>query len=230
MYLPEHFHEAHPAALHALIERHPFATLVTRGAPGVDADHLPLVLDTGIGEHGRLRGHVARANPLWKSVTQGDDVLAIFHGPQAYISPAWYPAKQAHGKVVPTWNYGVVHAHGRIRFIPDDAEWLHRLLDDLTRRHEAGRAMPWRITDAPAGFIDRMRRAVVGVEIDITRLVGKHKASQHKPDDERRNIAQGLHEEYGLCQEDSGYLAGYPDSFDNASRLPPTKRHAGHLP
>ncbi|SDL20069.1 negative transcriptional regulator, PaiB family [Modicisalibacter muralis] len=207
MYLPKQFRETRASALHALIERHPFATLVTQGSDGLDADHLPFVLDADSGEHGRLRGHVARANPLWKSVSDNADVLVVFQGPQAYITPSWYPAKREHGKVVPTWNYGFVHAHGRIRFI-EDADWLYRLVDDLTNAHEAGREAPWHVQDAPADYIAKMSRAIVGVEIEITRLVGKWKASQHKPDDERQGIERGLHEESGLSRRDSGYLAG----------------------
>lgn len=207
MYLPEQFSESRCVALHTLIRRHPFATLVTLGTKGLDADHLPFVLDAESGEHGRLRGHIARANPLWKAVEDNAEVLVVFQGPQAYITPSWYPAKREHGKVVPTWNYGVVHAHGRIRFI-DDTDWPYRLVDDLTNAHEAEREAPWHVQDAPADYIAKMSRAIVGVEIKITRLVGKWKASQHKPDDERQGIERGLHEESGLSQRDSGYLAG----------------------
>nr|WP_297462017.1 FMN-binding negative transcriptional regulator [uncultured Halomonas sp.] len=207
MYLPEHFNETRPAALHALIRHHPFATLVTLGAEGLDADHLPFVLDADGSEHGRLRGHIARANALWKSVENEADVLAVFQGPQAYITPSWYPAKREHGKVVPTWNYGVVHAHGRIRFI-DDADWLYRLVNDLTNAHETGRDTAWQVQDAPAEYIAKMSRAIVGVEITITRLLGKWKASQHKPEDERQGIERGLHEQSGLSRRESSYLAG----------------------
>ena len=207
MYLPHQFQETRNAALHELIVHHPFATLVTQGAEALDADHLPFVLDADSGEHGRLRGHVARANPLWKTVEDNANVLVVFQGPQAYITPSWYPAKREHGRVVPTWNYGVVHAYGRIRFI-QDADWLCRLVGDLTNIHEAEREAPWHVQDAPADYIAKMLRAIVGVEIEITRLVGKWKASQHKPDDERLEIEQGLHEESGLSCRDSGYLAG----------------------
>ena len=146
MYVPRHFEESRPEILRAHIHAHPFATLVTRSAEGIDADHVPMELDAEPPPLGKLVGHVARANPLWQRAATDVDTLAIFHGPHAYVSPGWYPTKHETGKVVPTWNYSVVHAYGRLRFIEDRA-WLRALVERLTTRYEAGRPSPW--TTAP---------------------------------------------------------------------------------
>lgn len=190
MYLPAHFAESRVEVLHALIRERPFATLVTSGAAGPDANHLPLHLDADASPQGTLSGHVARANPLWRDAAE-KDVLAIFHGPQAYVTPAWYPTKHEHGKAVPTWNYVVVHARGRLRVI-DDAAWLRRELDRLVDSHEAGFAEPWRISDAPPDYIDKMLTAIVGIEIEITHLAGKWKISQNQPEANRAGVVAGL--------------------------------------
>lgn len=190
MYLPAHFEENRSEVLHALLRAQPFATLVTQGADGLTADHLPLQLEPGIGPFGALHGHVARANPLWRQAADSE-VLAIFHGPQAYVTPSWYPGKREHGKAVPTWNYVVAHARGRLRVI-DDAAWLRRQLETLVARHEAGFADPWRIADAPPDYIDRMLTAIVGVEIVITDLTGKWKTSQNQPAANRAGVIAGL--------------------------------------
>lgn len=192
MYLPAHFEESRSEVLHALLRAQPFATLVTQGADGVTADHLPLHLEPGVGPCGALQGHVARANPLWQQAADSE-VLAIFHGPQAYVTPSWYPGKREHGKAVPTWNYVVVHARGRLRAI-DDAAWLRRQLEALVARHEAGFAEPWQIADAPPDYIDRMLTAIVGIEIVITSLVGKWKISQNQPAANRAGVVAGLRE------------------------------------
>lgn len=192
MYLPAHFEESRSEVLHALLRAQPFATLVTQGADGVTADHLPLHLEPGVGPCGALQGHVARANPLWQQAADSE-VLAIFHGPQAYVTPSWYPSKREHGKAVPTWNYVVVHARGRLRAI-DDAAWLRRQLEALVARHEAGFAEPWQIADAPSDYIDRMLTAIVGIEIAITSLVGKWKISQNQPAANRAGVVAGLRE------------------------------------
>lgn len=190
MYLPAHFEENRSEVLHALLRAQPFATLVTQGADGLTADHLPLQLEPGIGPFGALHGHVARANPLWRQAADSE-VLAIFHGPQAYVTPSWYPGKREHGKAVPTWNYVVAHARGRLRVI-DDAAWLRRQVETLVARHEAGFADPWRIADAPPDYIDRMLTAIVGVEIVITDLTGKWKTSQNQPAANRAGVIAGL--------------------------------------
>ncbi len=192
MYLPAHFEESRSEVLHQLLRVQPFATLVTQGADGVTADHLPLHLEPGVGPCGALHGHVARANPLWQQAADSE-VLAIFHGPQAYVTPSWYPSKREHGKAVPTWNYVVVHARGRLRAI-DDAAWLRRQLEALVARHETGFAEPWQISDAPPDYIDRMLTAIVGIEIVITSLVGKWKTSQNQPAANRAGVVAGLRE------------------------------------
>jgi transcriptional regulator len=188
MYLPSHFAEERLDVLHDAIRAHPFATLITQGANGVTADHLPFLLQALAGKLGTLQAHLARANPAWQAAT---DVLVIFHGPHAYISPSWYPTKQEHGKVVPTWNYQVVHACGQLRVI-DDADWKRSLVDRLTRQHEATLPEPWQVADAPPDYIDRMLPAIVGIEIEITALQGKFKMSQNQPEVNRGGVIAGL--------------------------------------
>lgn len=190
MYLPSAFEQKDREALHALMRAHPLATLFSQGAEGPTADHIPLELDTGVGEHGVLRGHVARANPLWQQEA-GQTVLAVFHGPQAYVSPSWYASKALTHQVVPTWNYAVVHAHGPLQVV-DDAPWLLALVSRLTRQHEAGRAPPWAVSDAPADYIQTLLRAIVGFEIPLTRVTGKFKLSQNRSAADRAGVAQGL--------------------------------------
>lgn len=187
MYLPKHFAEPRNEVMHALMRAHPLATLITLGAQGLDANHIPLLLDE---KNGTLRGHLARTNPLWREA-DGLDVLAIFQGPECYITPNWYPAKQETGKVVPTWNYAVVHVHGRLRVI-DDAGWLRAQIDALTRQEEATRPLPWQVADAPADYIEKMLGAIVGIEIGISRLTGKWKTSQNQTADNRAGVAAGL--------------------------------------
>lgn len=190
MYLPAHFEETRSDVLHALMRERPFATLVTPGGKGLTADHLPLHFTAGVGPCGALQGHVARANPLWQHAADSD-VLAIFHGPQAYVTPSWYATKQEHGKAVPTWNYVVVHARGRLRVI-DDPAWLRGQMETLVAQHEAGFADPWRISDAPPDYIDTMLAAVVGIEITIADLTGKWKISQNQPAINRAGVVDGL--------------------------------------
>ncbi|MDP3082734.1 MAG: FMN-binding negative transcriptional regulator [Rubrivivax sp.] len=190
MYLPRHFEQADPAALQALMREQPLATLVTLGADGLSADHIPLEYDPAPGPHGTLRGHVARANPLWQHAA-GQPVLAVFGGAQAYVSPSWYPGKAEHHKVVPTWNYTVVHAHGVLQVI-DDAPWLRALVGRLTAHHEAAQARPWSVDDAPADFVAQTLRAIVGIELPLTRLVGKWKVSQNRSDADRSGVADAL--------------------------------------
>ena len=188
MYLPSHFEETRPEVLHALMRARPLATLVTNGADGPQADHIPLLLDSAAGV---LRGHVARANPLWRDLPAASDTLAIFQGEDAYISPSWYPSKQEHGKAVPTWNYVVVQAYGPLRSI-DDPLWLRGFLRTLTTEHETGMAQPWAIDDAPPDYIEKMLAAIVGIELRITRLSGKWKVSQNQSAANRQGVAQGL--------------------------------------
>ena len=191
MYLPSHFEEQRPEILHALIRACPLAAIVTRTADGVDANHIPVDLCPERGPLGALRGHVARANPMWRERIEDAETLAIFQGPSSYISPSWYPTKREHGKVVPTWNYVVVHACGPLRVI-DDPAWLRGQLEALVARHEAGSAAPWAISDAPPEYIDRMIASIVGFEIEIRRLVGKWKVSQNQPAPNRAAVAEAL--------------------------------------
>jgi transcriptional regulator len=191
MYTPQHFAESRTEVLHELIRRHPLGALIAATPDGLEASHVPFEIDAGSDAHGVLRCHLARANPLWKSLDAATQSLVIFQGEDSYISPAWYAAKQQHGKVVPTWNYIVVHAYGKPRVI-HDAEWLRTLVTQLTSRHEAGRADPWRVTDAPADYVDKMLQAIVGVEIEIKRLTGSWKLSQNRSAADRQGVVRGL--------------------------------------
>ncbi|WP_421280936.1 FMN-binding negative transcriptional regulator [Aeromonas taiwanensis] len=191
MYLPPHFAVTDPETLHQLMQAHPLGALITHGELGMDANHLPFELDAGEGKQGVLRAHVARNNPLWQEVKDGDEVLVIFRAADGYISPNWYPSKQAHHKQVPTWNYAVVHAHGRIR-VRDDARFVRRLLATLTRTHEAAEPTPWKMADAPRDYLEAMVAAVVGIEIEIDRLVGKFKLSQNKEEADRQGAIAAL--------------------------------------
>lgn len=196
MYNPKHFQEGRPEVLGAFMRAHPFASLVTLGADGLIATSLPLLWDPEPGPHGMLTGHIARPNPQGanahgKGAGQGVEALAIFSGPQAYISPGWYRTKREHGKVVPTWNYVTVHAYGPLTVI-DDAEWLRRLVTRLTDLHESFSAEPWKVTDAPDGFIDQMLKGIVGIEIPLTRVEGKWKLSQNRPEPDQAGAMAGL--------------------------------------
>jgi transcriptional regulator len=192
MYIPKHFEQPRTEVLHQLMRARPLATLITQTADGFDANHIPLHLSCESADSpGILRGHVARANPLWKEAGQNHQVLAIFHGPDAYVTPSWYPSKAETGKAVPTWNYAVVHAHGALRII-DDANWLRAHLDALTASQESGFAHPWQVSDAPEDYISNMIKAVVGIEITITRLSGKWKLSQNQPAQNQAGVIAGL--------------------------------------
>jgi transcriptional regulator len=179
MYVPPHFEESCPERLHALIAEHPLGILVTHGASGLDANHLPFEVETREGSLAALHTHVARANPIWRDLASGDEVLVVFRGPDAYISPNWYPSKHEHHRQVPTWNYLVVHARGRVT-VRDDERYLRGLVGRLTKRHEASQPRPWRMADSSPEFIERMLASIVGLEIAITGLVGKSKLSQNK--------------------------------------------------
>lgn len=191
MYVPAHFDEPRTEVLHARIAQHPFGTLVTHGNSGLDANHLPFELAAAEGPLGVLRAHVARANPVWQDVANGDEVLVVFRAGDAYISPNWYPSKHVHHKQVPTWNYMVVHAYGRITVL-DDERFLRGLVGRLTRTHEAAQPAPWKMGDAPADYIDTMLKSIVGLQIDITRLVGKSKIGQNKDTEDVRGAGEAL--------------------------------------
>jgi transcriptional regulator len=191
MYVPAHFEENRPAVLHQLIVDQPFGTLVTTGPNGLDANHLPFEFTAGEGPLGTLRAHVARANPVWQEVAENPDTLVIFQGPAAYISPTWYPSKHETHRQVPTYNYMVVHAHGKI-VVHEEEAFLRGLVARLTRTMEANEPKPWKMGDAPADYISQMLGAIVGIEIEVTRLVGKWKLSQNKEARDRRGAAEGL--------------------------------------
>ncbi|HYS67340.1 MAG TPA: FMN-binding negative transcriptional regulator [Paraburkholderia sp.] len=210
MYMPAHFEENRPEVLHRLIAEQPFGALITTGPNGLDANHLPFdaELTAGGGDAQRvpaaddlkpvpaqtrciLRAHVARANPVWQEAAANPEALVIFQGPAAYISPNWYPSKHDAHRQVPTYNYMVVHAHGRI-VVRDDEAFVRGLVARLTRKMEAGEPVPWKMGDAPADYISQMLAAIVGLEIEVTRLVGKWKLGQNKPAADRRGAAETL--------------------------------------
>lgn len=191
MYVPSHFDEPRTEVLHDLIRQHPFGTLVTHGANGLDANHIPFELLPAQGALGTLTAHVARANPVWQELADGAEVLVIFRAGDAYISPNWYPSKHEFHRQVPTWNYMVAHAHGRIT-IRDDERYVRGVVARLTRTHEAAQPAPWKMGDSAPEFIDTLLKAIVGLEIGITRLVGKSKLSQNKELRDLRGAGEAL--------------------------------------
>jgi transcriptional regulator len=198
MYLPAHFAESRPDVLRELVARHPLGLLITqRRDGGLDANPVPFVLDNDAdGAPTILRAHVARANPLWSNAREDAEALVVFQGAQGYVSPAWYPSKAEHGKVVPTWNYMMVQARGRLRAI-DDKNWLRAFVGRLTDLHEAARPTPWAVDDAPADFIETMLGAIVGIEIELSALAGKWKVSQNRSAADRAGVVEGLRKEGG---------------------------------
>lgn len=196
MYIPAQFEEKRSEVMHGLMREHSLGTLVTMTTSGLNANHIPFEIDATQGEFGVLRAHVARSNPLWKDYSKDVDALAVFQGAQCYISPSWYPTKEEDGRAVPTYNYMVVHAYGPLRVI-DDAEWVKAQLERLSNGHEANRPHPWRIADAPAEYIEKLLRAIVGIEIPLSRLVGKWKVSQNQPEVNRAGVERGLREQGG---------------------------------
>jgi transcriptional regulator len=201
LYLPAYFEESRTDVLHGLMRARPLATLVTLSDSGLLANHVPVETVSEPLPHGMLRGHIARANPLWREYRTGAEALAIFQGPQAYISPSFYPSKQETGEVVPTWNYAVVHARGTLRFVHDGA-WLRALVSRLTDAHEAPRQMPWKIEDAPPTYIEKMLTLIVGFEFSIAGLTGKWKLSQNHPTANRLGVQKGLRDAAGAESRD----------------------------
>ncbi|MDB5772365.1 MAG: FMN-binding negative transcriptional regulator [Burkholderia sp.] len=193
MYVPSQFEEQRPEVLRQLIHQHPLGALVTLGQDGLNANHIPFEFDPGPAPFGTLRAHVARSNPVWSDFANDVEAMVLFQGAQAYISPSWYATKQENGKVVPTYNYMVVHAYGPMRVI-DDPAWLLGLVERLTGRHEADRAGPWKVSDAPRDYVDKLLGAIVGIEIPVSNLVGKWKVSQNQPPANRAGVARGLQE------------------------------------
>ena len=193
MYIPKHFAEPRDEELHQLIQEYPLGALVVNGPNGLDANHVPFLLDPSIGAQGCLQAHVARANAVWSESQDGDEVLVIFRASDSYISPNWYPSKHEFHRQVPTWNYQVVHVHGKLK-IRDDEKFIRGVVAKLTRIHEArnGEAKPWKMTDSARDYIDAMLKAIVGIEIDISSIVGKSKLSQNREERDRLNVAQVL--------------------------------------
>ena len=196
MYVPAHFKEDRIPVLHDAIRKYGFGTLVTSSEQELEASHLPLLLDPEPAPLGTVLGHLARANPQWQRVKPGIEALAIFLGPDAYITPSWYETKRQNGKVVPTWNYLAIHAYGMLSFF-DDADELRAHVSKMTDTHEASRDAPWAVTDAPATFVDGMLRAIVGFRLRITRLEGKWKMSQNRPQQDVPGVIEGLTSEPG---------------------------------
>jgi transcriptional regulator len=191
MYVPRHFAETRVDVLHDLIRRYPLGTLVVGASHGLEATHVPFEIDAQPAPFGTLRCHVARANPIWQQLTADLPVLVVFQGEQSYVSPSWYASKQENGKVVPTWNYAAVHAYGTAKAV-QDAAWLRQMVEDLTNRHEHGRADPWHVSDAPAEYVEKLLGAIVGIEIPVTQLIGKWKMSQNRPVADRQGVVAGL--------------------------------------
>lgn len=191
MYMPKHHEETRLDVLQALIRAHPLGVWVVLGDGELIANHIPFLLDTKRGERGTLVGHLARANAVWQTAPGPIPSVVTFQGPQTYITPAWYASKLEHGRAVPTWNYAVVHVHGRPTFI-EDRDWLYAHVNQLTNEHESGQAHPWQVEDAPADFTEALVGAIVGVEIPIQRIEGKWKTSQNRPERDRQGVMAGL--------------------------------------
>lgn len=193
MYLPAPFTATPPDDMHRLIVEHPLGTLVANTAHGLQALHVPFLFDGARGAHGGLLAHLARANPFWQQVADGGEVLVVFHGPHGYISPNWYPSKAETHRHVPTWNYEVVHVHGRLR-IRDDMRFVRGVVARLTRVHEAAQPVPWKMGDAPADYLDEQLAKIVGLEVEVTRMEGKRKLSQNRDARDFAAILQALEE------------------------------------
>jgi transcriptional regulator len=191
MYIPKHFEETNVDLLHEFIRCNPFAILVTSIDSGLNADHIPVYLNTEDMNRVCLQGHIATANPLWKKLSGAQEVLLIFQGSNAYITPSWLPSKKADSKVVPTWNYSAVHVKGTIEFIHDPV-WKLNLLNKQTDQHEGKLEKPWLVSDAPTEFIEKLLPAIVGFEVVVNEIVGKFKFSQNQSKENRAGIAEGL--------------------------------------
>jgi transcriptional regulator len=191
MYTPAHFAVTDPATLHRIIREHPLGMLVTPSPDGMDANHIPFEFDPTVGANGLLSAHVARANPVWQQCAGGADVLIVFRGNEHYISPNWYPSKHESHRQVPTWNYEVVHAHGRLT-VRDDDRFVRGVVARLTRAHEASEPKPWKMGDSAPDYIDGMVRAIVGIEVLVTRLEGKSKLSQNREPRDVQGAADSL--------------------------------------
>jgi len=190
MYIPAHFEMANAHELHRIIQSHPLGILVT-GEGGLDANHIPFYFDSSQGELGTLTAHIARANPLWQQCAHESEVLVVFRGAESYVSPNWYPSKHETHRQVPTWNYEVVHAHGKLT-IHDDELFVRAVIGRLTKTHEAQEPKPWKMSDSSPDYIDSMLKAIVGIQIAITRLEGKAKLSQNREPRDRQGVVNAL--------------------------------------
>lgn len=203
MYIPDHFSIKNLATLHGIIQSHPLGVLVSTTPEGLDANHIPFELDPA---RGLLTAHVARANPVWQQCRDGADVMVIFRGNESYISPNWYPSKHEMHRQVPTWNYEVVHVHGRLT-VQDDERFVRGVVARLTREHESSEPKPWRMGDYAPEYIDAMLRAIVGIEVAITRMDGKAKLSQNREERDRLSAAEALiqrgHAQLGKAMQES---------------------------
>jgi transcriptional regulator len=193
MYLPAHFAETRPEELHRILAENPLGMLVTHGARGLDANHIPFEFDAARGASGVLQAHVARANPVWQEAADGAEVLVVFRGTHGYISPTWYPSKHETHRQVPTWNYEVVHAHGRLRAM-DDEKFVRAIVARLTRHHEAGEPQPWKMGDAPPDYLEQLLKMIVGIEVEVTRWEGKRKLGQNRELRDRDGAIEALRE------------------------------------
>lgn len=208
MYVPNHFKEDSVETLQQHIRAYPFGLLVIADDAGIEANHVPFYLDIDEeGSLGTLQCHLARSNLVWQRIEKSRFVLAVFQGPNAYVSPSWYPSKAETGRVVPTWNYLAVHVAGSAKVV-QDAVWLKEHLRQLTNQHETERAQPWAVEDAPADYTEALMRGIVGIEIKIEKLIGKLKASQNQPDRNQHGVKVGLQSELGLCAAAMGELMG----------------------
>jgi transcriptional regulator len=219
LYLPAQFTETRADVLRGLMRSRPLCTLVTLCDSGLVANHVPVQTLDEPAPLGLIRGHIARANSLWREYRSGTQALAIFQGPQVYISPAFYPTKAKTGEVVPTWDYAVVHAGGTLRFI-EDAQWLRNFVAGLTATHEAPRSAPWKIDDAPAAYIEKMLTLIVGFEFSIASLDGKWKVSQNRPQADREGVIQNLQ---GAGDADSREIAAMLAARDAGPESPPAQ-------
>jgi len=194
LHIPKSNQETNISTLHSVIKENPFAAWTTISEGKITANHIPFVLDENKGEFGTLTGHVARANPIWKTFSKDLESVIIFQGDHSYITPSWYPTKKEHGKAVPTWNYAVVHAYGNPNVI-EDREWLLTHVNELTDTHESNQKQPWKVSDAPDEYINKLVKAIVGIEIPINRLVGKIKLGQNRSKSDQLGMVEGLSNE-----------------------------------
>lgn len=210
MYQPPHFVETRQDVLHGLIRSHPLGLLISNGQDGPIANAIPFLLDAEAGPNGKLRAHLAKANPQWRLLADNpaSPVLVVFQGADAYVTPSWYETKRETGKVVPTWNYAIVQVRGMVRVI-DDAQWIAQQISDLTLSQEGARETPWAVTDAPPSYIQSQIKGIIGLEIEIAEISGKWKVSQNRPVADRVGVAEGLEKEAAGAPDMAGLVRSY---------------------